>query len=322
MCFKLIFLLLLTIFHQNLCQKPTHECKRIGFSCTFSQVILNKTHYEWTPVTDDVNAVTRIDFYESRIPVFSKDLCETFPNLEELYVFLLSIEEIKEDAFESCKELQGLHIFKNNIKTFHPDTFKYATKLETIQLYRNLIESLNDHTNLFSTLTNLEYLDLGENNLTEFSPELVKNNKKLVTLHLYSNELADVDVEQILEYLPNLKFHHLHDNEISCVRIVEIGQLLKARDVEYVGLNYRKVRYYPQETVFTDVKCNPDVSWMASSFRKEVKSQKMAENHKLIMKIEEFEKNMAIFKDNQEEFHLKLRNIEEKLQKIIDFILK
>lgn len=250
-------------------EKPIYKCEQDGTSCTFYDVQLNLTHYEWQPTAYKPEIVTAIWFAGCVIPVATKDICETFPSLRVLHSGGLQLEEVKEDAFHACHELTYLTLGSNQIKKIPQNTFLYTKNLQTLELQDNQIMTL-EHNNVFSNVPNLDWIGLGINNLTEFSPELIRNNKNLRYLHLYSNDLSDIDAEQIVDFLPNLKYFYLDDNEISCTRLVQIHNMLKSKGID-IGPSYYafKLRYYPQETVVGNYTCNPDISWMASTYRKQ-----------------------------------------------------
>lgn len=317
--------------------RPVYKCELAGNNCTFSNVFLNSTHYEWQPMFE----VFYVKFTGSNISVVTKEICETFPNLLHIHMENLGIEEIKEDAFHACTELTELHLHSNRIKELHPNTFLYNTKLKKLLLYGNQIEKL-DKYDLFVSLRDLEHLSVGMNNLTEFSPELVKNNKALNYLMLYSNDMSDLDAEQILDYLPNLSKFEIDDNELSCTRVVQIYKLFQSKEIVFNTTRNYKVRYYPQKKVFGDLTCNPDAPWMASDYGKE-KSKfdqkinaieiKVSDVHeKMDKQLTKVEQNVLVVIDQKvkeldekvtkvdQEIQERLTEMDEKLEKIIALV--
>lgn len=249
------------------CDK-VYKCEISEDTCVFSNIKLTSINYNWIPEADEPNNVTIVEFTGSKIPIITKNICDYFPNLRELWLEELSIKEVKEDAFHSCSALTRLFLYGNLIEHLHPQTFWYMKKLKTLSLHTNRIGTLDDYQ-IFSNLGALYELDIGNNNLTTISPELFRHNWKLRALGLYANDLSDFEVEVILSYLPLLRALFLDDNEISCTRMVEIILLLKSKNIYFYDLEAKlKIRYYPQQTVF-NINCNPDISWMASQYRKE-----------------------------------------------------
>lgn len=135
-------------------------------------------------------------------------------------------------------------------------------------------------------LTRLTELSVSGNNLTEFDPRLVMYNHKLKILHLTSNDLSDLNVERIVKNHKKLKKLYFDDNEISCVRAVNIIKFLDSHNVASNSFAKFKVRYYTQKGVFGQYKCNGDVEWMAANYRKNDKNTmlKLLETEKEIEK--------------------------------------
>lgn len=264
---------------------PVFKCERVGDVCTFTNVNLNSTHFLWEPTADNPMLVDTVKFTynSSKIPIITKGLCETFPALNNLQLTSLEVEEITEDAFHACSMLTVLSLESNQIKRIEPITFLHLRNLKELFLHDNRIMELNDN-DLFASMQNIENLWLDRNNLTEFSPELLRSNNKLEELRLYSNELSDLEAEQLLEFLPNLKIFYWDDNEVSCTRVVEINRMLISKGIGFNESVNAKVRFYPQNRIFGYLICNPDISWMASNYRKE--------NSKIIQRIKKIDERM------------------------------
>lgn len=291
----------------SLSDKPVYKCVLSGTTCTFSNVVLNSTHYEWQPTSDIPAGVFVVKFTASKIPVVTNDICKAFPNLVRLEMQSTGIEEIKEDAFHACAGLTILYLYENQIEKLHPNTFLYTVKLQELNFRTNRISKL-DHYNLLTNLQDLQEFSCSQNNLTEFSPELIRNNKNLEILGLYSNDLSDIEAEQILDFLPNLVKFHIDDNELSCTRIVEVYKLLQLNGISTTVSDY-KIRYYPQQKVFGTLKCNPDASWMASNYRKE--------NSKNDQRFDAIDIKIS---DIREKMDQKFATMEEKFEKLFTLI--
>lgn len=311
---------LLGVLSLSTSEKPIHQCVHFGAeNCQFYNIVLNSTHYEWQPTAEFPDNVIYSSFGTSIIPIFTKGVCELFPLLQQLFIRDTQVVEVKEDAFDACLELTHLYLSGNRIKRLHPDTFQHTKSMRVIHLEDNQIECL-DHDELFAnSMPDLITLHLNNNNLTEFSPELVKNCHGLRYLDLYSNDLSDIDVVRIVEYRPNLKRLWLDDNEISCVRMVEILSFLEAKGIESEMTESNKTRYYPQQGVFGGFKCNPDVSWMASAYRKE----NLKFDHRLdeiekssLRNFEEVKDVFATMMANDQESNKKINEIDQRLDEI------
>lgn len=178
---------------------------------------------------------------------------------------------------------------------------------------------------LFASMQNIENLWLDRNNLTEFSPELLRSNNKLEELRLYSNELSDLEAEQLLEFLPNLKIFYWDDNEVSCTRVVEINRMLISKGIEFNESVNAKVRFYPQNRIFGYLTCNPDISWMASNYRKENSkiSQRMKKIDGRMLKVDDIneklskvDQRMNRMDESLSKVNQQLNTMEQKLSKI------
>lgn len=212
--------------------KPVYKCELSMNTCTFTNVVLNSTHYEWQPASNSPSMVLFVEFTGSKIPVVTKNLCEAFPNLWSLKMGNLEVEEVKEDALHSCSGLNWLELMENQIEQIYPNTFVYnGNTLRQLFLDSNRIQTLDHH--LLSNLTVLEDVGFARNNLKTFSPELIRHNKKLRTLGLMGNGLSDIDAEQIVKFLPDLKQFTLVDNEIPYTRAVEIYRFLDSKGIYY-----------------------------------------------------------------------------------------
>lgn len=263
-----IVLILFSFINSSLQEKPVFNCELSGTTCTFNNVILNTTHYEWLPASDNPTIVTEVKFIDSEIPIFVSGLCDLFPNLRRLDLTRLNVENIKEDAFHACLELEFLVLSSNNIEQFHPNTFSYNKKLATLRLAYNRITELHD--DLFLNLENLIALEMEVNNLTEFSAKLLRNNRNLVALLLQTNDLSDIDAETIVKDHPKLEAFTVTDNEIHCTRYVQITNMLRSKGIQVPGGYRLKERYYPTVEVFENYQiCIPDIAWMAANYRKQ-----------------------------------------------------
>ncbi|XP_063697914.1 protein artichoke-like [Culicoides brevitarsis] len=264
---------------------PVYKCETSGTVCTFTDVTLTDDSYKWKPTADNPAVIAHVNFSSSVIPVITSDICKTFPNMNILELNNLEITEVAEDAFHNCALLNVLNFESNHIKKFHPNTFMFLKNLRVLNIEQNQLSELNDYK-IFSEMPNLSELYVDSNNLMEFSPELVRYNPQLTTLNIYSNDLSDLDVEKLVEFLPNLEFLYWEDNEVSCSRAVKANNFLQSKGITSIGNVDEKVRFYPTEKVFDTFKCNPDISWMASNYRKQNSELKLQISNPPIYKCE------------------------------------
>lgn len=293
-------LLVIIFFHLNVDAKlPEFICQvdQDG-GCRFENVILTKSQPNWQPVanTSDYSSVVDIQIQWSVIPVLTHDICRTFPSIKRFWLYSQHVEEIHENAFENCTKLEIIALVGNPLLTKVPrGLFKNTQRLGTLHIFDNQIQNFELGT--FDNLTYLQYLDVKGNNLTIFQPKLLKNNRNLQKLLIYSNELSELDTERLLEYVPKLDYISFNDNEISCVRMVEMVKSLRSRKI-YVATNTsipKKMRYYTQQKVFKDYICNPDVSWSAAHYRKQKDTVHDDEN--IVKKVKELEERLSIIEE-------------------------
>lgn len=264
---SIVILILFSIIKLSLQEKPVFKCELSGDICTFRNVVLNFSHYEWQPASDNPTVVTTVQFKNSVIPIVTKGLCELFPNVRKLDLEQSNVKSVAEDAFQACLELDYLRLSGNNIEQIYSNTLKYNRKLSILALDRNRITDLHD--DLFLNLEKLEDVYLEENNLTEFSPKLLRNNEQLKALLLQTNDLSDIDAEKIVEDHPKLEAFTVTDNEIHCTRYVHITNMLRSKGIQVPGGYRLKTRYYPTVEVFENYQiCIPDIAWMAANYRK------------------------------------------------------
>lgn len=244
---------------------PIYECKESGHVCTFENIILSETNYEWQPYTKNRDNIDNVHFVNCTIPVLTGNICKYFSSLREINIRGQYVREIKHNAFYDCQVLARVHLEDNQIEKIEKYTFS-TSNIFRIHLDGNRIRVLDCS---LANLANLTELSVRNNNLTEFSPELIRNNHNLEILRLSSNELPDIHVEQIIQVRPTLRELNFDDNEISCVRTVEIINILKRKGIQTGDKFKQKSRYYQQRKVSDGYTCNGDIEWMASNHRKD-----------------------------------------------------
>lgn len=309
----LIILVIVSVFNGALSAGPTFQCfTNANNICVFDNVKLTESNAEWEPTSNtSAPSVTKIQFTNSQIPVFSHSICRTFQVLEELLVPKLGIKTILEDAFHACVNVKVINCDNNDIEGLNWNTFRFNKNLKRLSLAGNGLRNLDPM--LFSGVPELEFLSVDRNNLTSFSSELLKGNNNLEVLRLDANEISDLDEDGLVKHLPNLKDIYFDLNEIACVRVVEIEQKLKVHGiVAHVNDGQiSKFRYYPQEKVL-GLTCSPDISWSAAQYRKSKSGTTIeSDSITLIQKdIEELRSEFGVFKEH-------LKNLEKLLRELV-----
>lgn len=187
-----------------------------------------------------VKAVT-IKTYNGRN--LSTDICDTYPNLENYNANHLMVEGIDENSFVACDQLKIVRLSNNNLRKLEPNTFNRNLDLEIIEMYDNEIDEL--HHDLFKGLVNLKELYLSNNNLVYLPPEIFRDTKNLFKLTLNSNPLLDLDVENLIEYLPLLKAVNIEDTDIKCGKMRTIVHLFSERKIIfYIGVDRERGRTF------------------------------------------------------------------------------
>lgn len=256
---------LLVAGRNNFENKKTFKCKEVANNCTFENIQLTLDDYEWEPEAENPELIDNVHFVNCTIPVLTKNICQYFVSLREINVNRAHLVEVKEDAFYDCAVLTRVHLENNQIEHIPRTTFAQGN-IHRINLNGNRIQKLDCW--LFN-LANLTEISVSANNLTEFDPEIIKFNRNLKILKLSSNDLADIDIETVVENHPKLRSFQFDDNEISCVRAVEMIKMLQNRKIKTGDISKFKDRYYTQKGVFEGFKCNGDIEWMASNNRKD-----------------------------------------------------
>jgi len=141
-------------------------------------------------------------------------ICNTFPNIVHMELWLIGIERIDADSFRNCRNLSHLDVSSNRIVEIDERSFSENSMLFRIFLMGNrlttlpenlflnqhnltaLIMSRNSFTdfplNIFVSLRNLVRLDMDGCQLTHLRVEWFRNLINLQTLNLFSNQLEDL----------------------------------------------------------------------------------------------------------------------------------
>lgn len=197
--------------------------------CIFLDVETNKSHPKFYPTADNPKEVIKIKFENSTTPIFTSELCEAFPNLEELHADTMKIEKLMPEAFEKCEELTYISLYTNEIQEIPVDFFKHNLKLLEIILQSNELREFNPkiiaHLNKLTDLNLMENL-LSDLHLTEF-PYL----RYLETLLISENVLTDLDVDEIIKKFPKLQKIYMNGNPIDCHKLLGILSTFKMTNI-------------------------------------------------------------------------------------------
>lgn len=233
--------------------------------CKFAHIHETSDDYDWEPENSYPRAIYGLTFEHSTLRVVTNIFCKKRNELRLIHLSYTNVEEITHDAFEECRLLSQLLLTSNKIKTLHQHIFSSNPNLQILHLESNQLQNLDFS---LSSLEHLYELNIGNNYLTELSPDIFEKTKTLKQISIFSNNLADLDVENIVKNLPRLDQIHMDDNEISCVRLGEIFRVFQKSGITYNETTYDfKKRYYDQTTIDNNQKCNPDISWLVSTYK-------------------------------------------------------
>lgn len=207
-----------------------HECFTFGTNCIFSAVETNKSDLYFHPSSTNNTAIKNVMFKNSSIPVFTDELCKTFPNLRILEMDNVALEEIAPNALHECKNLVYLSFYQNKLKQMDVNTFEMNHELEQLILQHNLLKSFEGNT--VEPLKNLRLLSVSDNYLTELRFDHFPTLQNLTELDIYGNNLRDIPVFDMLYKFPRLTSIYMHNNLFDCDRLRVILRALHNRYVQ------------------------------------------------------------------------------------------
>lgn len=199
--------------------------------CRFTSIHLLPARYRFQPFTERAeDDVRKVSYDDSVIPVFAADTCDTFINLEELWLNSVEVKQVTVTAFKNCKKLRWLRIHNSLITDLPADVFRYNKNLKVLFIEENKIKWVNPRW--FTELTELEELTFALTAIDHFPVTALKPATKLKKLVLYSNNLIDLDERLIHTQFPKLREIYYNHNEFSCSRLTEMNAVFAASDIK------------------------------------------------------------------------------------------
>lgn len=156
-------------------------------------------------------------------------------NPKKLILFGKNIQRIEPGALYNCRSVEKIYLYENELKDLSRETFVSNMELIELSLSYNNLRFLDP--DLFVSLEKLEILDLMCNELVYFPSELIRNCGNLKEVQLASNRLLDLDIRQLLIYMPKLVWFYFSVNSIGCTRADEIAKMILSRRVK-VGIYF------------------------------------------------------------------------------------
>lgn len=193
---------------------------------------------------EDVVSIQRTDStITTNVPSI---LCNTFPNVIRIDLWLGVIEKIDEDSFSNCKRLNTLDLRYNRITEINEKAFIENSMLYFLILSSNSLTTLSEnlfinqqelillelHSNyifdlpngIFDPLQYLIQLGLGSNKFTHIKAEWFRNLTYLEGISLPGNNLEDLP-PNIFSPMQSLNSINLDDNQLKVVNSNWFGTL-------------------------------------------------------------------------------------------------
>lgn len=237
--------------------------------CIFENIELTNTNYRFKPLARSPELVKNLEFKNSSVAGFSRTICDTFSNLERIVINDIKLEFFEEGALDNCPKLVYLYVHMNRLESLPKNLFKYNKEVQIITLERNVLKSLDRKQ--FSGLEKLGFLDVSGNYLEEFHVDSVTDTD-LSVLYLYSNDISYLNMESIIDALPNLQFIGYNNNELPCDRVRYMNALAEENGILVYDNTYSRKRFYETDSV-DDIECLPDKSWVTVMQKKEFEAR-------------------------------------------------
>lgn len=216
-------------------------------SCCFKNVKLPSSKCRFQLSSAENSNVTKISFVSSQLRHICTDICQFFPNLEEIDLSYSAIKHIDAVAFRSCRNLKSLNLYGNIIKRLPGNVFLSLGTLQALNLGFNRFKCLD--AQIFEPLVNLKTLNLCCGPLENLPVSFLRESQSLEELLIYGNDLDNVDVESIVQNLPHLQVLDYRGNELECPRVQAINGLLNTRGIL---LNSGR-EFCPRERFYTKI---------------------------------------------------------------------
>lgn len=208
-------------------------------SCIIIGGNLDREQIDYKIISQSPQTVKTV-LVKTRLGAIGPAFCETFPALEDFEASSVEIEVVDPDAFRSCRNLKHFNVSNNAIQNLSEDLFYNALKLQTVDVRHNRIGSIPDE--FFETNTLLEVLYFDDNFVSHFPAKALKFNKNLRELGISVNEIYQLQVAELLSYLPALKIVYISGNIFPCSEVKKIIPLFINRNVVLATFQYSRER--------------------------------------------------------------------------------
>lgn len=259
-----IFILRITAFSQ---EPPTYACDDLEnpFSCTLTGIQVTRNKPDFYIIAPEPNRVNFLLVNQSTIPFLTDNICSKFPELIDIVVRHVGIEELKDKAFKRCKDLKTIDLRGNNIQVVPEKLLNGLKELKSIWLDNNMIKTFPD--NMLIGLPRLLDVSFDQNRVKVFPYEMFKRNGLVRFLRFHSNDLLNLDEMRLMEALPNLESVAFNNNLLSCERHIELHEFF-IRNGKYSQLQWSERQRFVKVRDLGKLKCLEDVEWSALFYKR------------------------------------------------------
>lgn len=172
-------------------------------------------------VIDGTNGYNKADVkiirgYSGSSSNFPKIICESFPNVQQIYFESKGLKTLTGNSFLGCTQLEKLEIHYNYIESVASNTFEKTTKLKYLKMYSQNGKLKSLPQEVFWNLKSLLELDLGSNLGINFPTYVFHNLTSLEWLHVGNCELT-IWNQFWFSDLAALKYLHIDNNLLIAI---------------------------------------------------------------------------------------------------------
>lgn len=156
--------------------------------------------------------VTSIVVTNFSMIVLHKNILDTFPNAEVLFIAPIGLQRIPDQALDSCRNLTQIQIEENPLTTLQARVFASCDALVLINIRSGQLRDVSPEA--FYGLTNLVILDLDNNQITSLDAGVFDQKPLLVMVSLRENKLTRLE-SAMFASIENLGLLYLQGNPIE-----------------------------------------------------------------------------------------------------------
>lgn len=209
------------------------HCKMNDGWCSFISVRTTESSKFFQPMYDDPSIVHRIDFKNTSMTVLTREICDAFPNLREMYIVGAKLQRIQPDALTQCENLLLFDIYGNSVKELDNSLFSHSPDLRHIKLSSNQFYHID--TRVFQYSRKLEFLHIELNFLIEFDFKNIPKLSLMKEIHLNRNFILALDDNEVIEKFPKLEKIYIENNLFKCD---DLRKMIKTFKRNNIALGY------------------------------------------------------------------------------------